>query len=124
MQITKEKKNNITVLKLGAEIVNDRATGEIELDIDNTYMFTEAIEAEVGQGQTNFIVDLTNMSYIDSSGLGAIFDSYKLVTEKSGNIVLLNPSSDVRRVLDITQISKKVKVFSEESDALSSFQEN
>jgi len=121
MQITKEKKNNITVLRLGAEIVADKATGEIELDIDNNYMFTEAIEAEVNHGQTNFVVDLTNLSYIDSSGLGAIFDSFKLVTEKSGNIVLLNPSSDVKRVLDITQISKKVKVFSEEADALSSF---
>ena len=121
MQITKDKQNNILILRLGADIKSGKATGEIELDIDNNYIYTEEVEKAIGIGEVKLLIDLSNISYIDSSGLGAIFDSYKLVSDKNGSIILLNPSTDVKRVLDITQISKKIKVVVDENEALESF---
>ena len=44
---------------------------------------------------------MDNISYIDSSGLWALFESHKKAQQRSGEIVLLNPRKDVKRVLDI-----------------------
>ena len=61
---------------------------------------------------------MENISYIDSSGLWAIFESYKKATQRNGEILLINPRKDVKRVLDITKISTKIHIFQNESDAL------
>jgi anti-anti-sigma factor len=118
VQVSKDQQGNALILRFGSEIVNNKASGEIELDIDNNYVLTEAIEKDLESGKKDFILDLESISYIDSSGLGAIFDSYKQITEAGGKISLLNPTADVKRVLDITQISKKIKIFSNEKEAV------
>ena len=62
-----------------------------------------------------------NVSYIDSSGLWDLFEGHKKASQKSGHLVLLNTSKDVKRVLDITKISSKMQVFQDENEALNSF---
>ena len=52
-----------------------------------------------------------NISYIDSSGLWALFESHKKANQKNGKIVLLSPKKDVKRVLDITKMSTKINIF-------------
>lgn len=121
VDIQKEIINNVLVVTLGAEVNEEQITTDVELDIDNNYILTEAIEEELGKGQTKFLLNLKNVSYIDSSGLGAIFDGYKQVEEKNGVLKILNPSSDVKRVLDITKISQRIKIFFNEKEAIENF---
>ncbi len=121
LEIQKENKGNIVVLSLGANKVGNTVSGEVELDVDNNYLLIEAVEEELGKGKNKLILQLKNVSYVDSSGLGAIFDSYKQVVEKDGQLRILNPNIDVKRVLDITKISKKIDIFNNEEEALKSF---
>ncbi len=121
MEVAKDTVGKALVIRFGATLEGSNVKGEIELDIDNNYILTEVIEKDIAAGKKNIVLDLTNISYIDSSGLGAIFDCYKQVTENGGNIVLLRPSADVKRVLDITQISKKIRIFDDEKAAGDSF---
>jgi anti-anti-sigma factor len=121
VEIQRLNKGSVLMLVLGDEIKGDVASGDVELDIDNNYQVTEVVEEELGKGSKNILLELQNVSYIDSSGLGAIFDSYKQVTEKGGQFKILNPNVDVKRVLDITKISKKINIFDNEEAALSSF---
>ncbi|MDD5455725.1 MAG: STAS domain-containing protein [Candidatus Margulisbacteria bacterium] len=121
MEIHKEVKNGILIISLGAKKTETGVTGDIELDVDNNYVLTEIIEEELNRGNKNILLEMKNVNYVDSSGLGAIFDSYKQITEKSGAFKILNPTVDVKRVLDITKISKKINIFVNEEEALKSF---
>ena len=121
LEIQKEVKNNIVILSLGANKSGNTVSGDVELDVDNNYLLIEAVEEELSKGKNKLILQLKNVSYVDSSGLGAIFDSYKQVVEKDGQLKILNPNIDVKRVLDITKISKKIDIFNNEEEILKSF---
>ncbi len=121
LEIQKEVKSNIVILSLGATKSGNTVSGEVELDVDNNYLLIEAVEEELSKGKSKLILQLKNVSYVDSSGLGAIFDSYKQVVEKDGQLKILNPNIDVKRVLDITKISKKIDIYNNEEEALKSF---
>ena len=61
---------------------------------------------------------MENVSYIDSSGLWALFEGHKKAAQRGGKLVLLNPTKDVRRVLDITKMSSKIQIFTTQTEAL------
>ena len=121
MEILKEFRNNVSIISLGANKDGSGVTGEIELDVDNNYQLTEAVEEELAKGHRNILLNIKLVNYVDSSGLGAIFDGYKQVAEKGGQFKLLSSNVEVRRILDITKISKKIDIFGTEEDALSKF---
>lgn len=55
----------------------------------------------------NIIYDMVGIDYISSAGVAAILDSYNTVTDKNGNVVILNPSKvckDVLSMIGVTQI--------------------
>lgn len=126
MEITHKIEEEIAIIDIGYELGKDeagadKATGVTELDIDNHFVFLEAIEALVDQGNTNIITNLENVSYIDSSGLGALFDGYRKTTAKNGSLKICCANKDVKRVLEITKISKKIDVLESLDEAISSF---
>ncbi|MBI60653.1 hypothetical protein CL657_05515 [bacterium] len=122
MEIEKEKIQNTKIIKItfGNERNEDsnQLMGTIELDIENQNQFIEHINALLDEGENLIILSLSQISYIDSSGLWAIFESFKKAEQRNGKIVLLNPKKDVRRVLDITKISSKIKIFEEDESAI------
>lgn len=119
---TIDLQKGITVLEPGASLdENGKAEGEIEMDIENQPAFIQAVDKLISQGKTKFIVNMKNITYIDSSGLWALFEGHKKTEQKKGKFVLLNPNPDVKRVLDITKMSKKIDIFNEEKKAFDSF---
>ena len=122
MEIEKKKipNTNITKVTFGYERnpETNELMGSIELDIENQVQFIEQINLILDEGESLIILSLSEINYIDSSGLWAIFESFKKAEQRSGKIVLLNPRKDVRRVLDITKISSKIKIFEEDESAI------
>jgi len=119
MEITKEViKDNIVKVDIGLESENGAVSGAIELDIENQSHFVDMINSIFDEGNTQVIVDMKNVSYIDSSGLWALFEGHKKAAQKNGKMVLLNPNKDVKRVLDITKMSSKIQIFENQEDAL------
>ena len=122
MEIVKNiiKNTDVVSLNFGNEIdsKSQALSGSIELDIENQIKFVEYINTIIDEGMSKILIFMENISYIDSSGLWAIFESYKKATQRNGEILLINPRKDVKRVLDITKISTKIHIFQNESDAL------
>ena len=120
IEIKKISNTEITKINFGNEKDEDtnELTGTIELDIENQIPFLEQINSLLDEGISKIILTLSQISYIDSSGLWAIFESFKKAEQRNGKIVLLNPKKDVRRVLDITKISSKIKIFEEDESAI------
>ena len=122
--IKKEITNKILKISIGNEIneESNEILGTVELDIENQAEFVEYINNTLDEGFTNILLSLENISYIDSSGLWALFESHKKTEQRNGKMVLLNPRNDVKRVLDITKISSKIKIEENESSALTHFE--
>lgn len=110
--------------------INVRQSGEVTiLDLDGritlgeaTAMMREEIRQLVTQGNTKILLNLANVSYIDSSGLGDLVGSFATVTNKGGRLKLLNLQKKVHDLLQITKLLTVFEVFTNEAAALRSFQ--
>jgi anti-sigma B factor antagonist len=72
-------------------------------------------------GQTDLLLDLGAVDYIDSAGVGVLVSTLLHVTRRGGRLKLLHPSERVSRVLDITGLSEVFVIFAREDEALASF---
>ena len=80
-----------------------------------------AIKELVQSGQKNLLVNLKDVTYLDSAGLGELVGSYASVTNVGGNIKLLNPQAKVHDLLQITKLYTVFVTFDDEAEALRSF---
>jgi anti-sigma B factor antagonist len=81
----------------------------------------DSIREALAGDQKNILLNLAEVSYIDSSGLGQLIGSYATITSRGGQMKLLNLQ---KRVTDIMQITKLLTVFeayTSEAAALKSF---
>jgi anti-sigma B factor antagonist len=75
----------------------------------------------VQEGQINLLLNLAEVTYMDSAGLGELVGSYASITNKGGKIKLLNPQGKVAEVLNVTKLYTVFDTFTEEAAALRSF---
>ena len=113
--------DKILKLEIGIDYNEDskELSGSIELDIENQSQFINIIDSLFEEGNVQVLLDMTNISYIDSSGLWALFEGHKKAAQNNGNLALLSPTKDVSRVLDITKMSSKMKIYDDEGTAIS-----
>jgi len=69
----------------------------------------------------NILLNLAEVSYIDSSGLGQLIGSYASITNRGGQMKLLNLQKRVKDVLQITKLLVVFEDYSDEATALNSF---
>lgn len=71
--------------------------------------FNDFLE-DVQQKNKNLIFDLSDLVTIDSAGIGMLFLAQKILKTKNRHVTIKNPTGQVKRVLDITDVSKEIKV--------------
>ncbi|MBV8385533.1 MAG: STAS domain-containing protein [Acidimicrobiia bacterium] len=79
-------------------------TGEI--DITTSGRVREALIAVSSSGENKVVVDMTNVTFMDSTGLAALVGPLKRFRSMNGEIVLRSPSHGVRKVLEITGLTR------------------
>jgi anti-sigma B factor antagonist len=67
------------------------------------------------------ILNLADVNYIDSSGIGELVSSYTTVTNSGGSLKLLNLTKKIQELLAITKLLTVFQVFDNEQSALASF---
>jgi anti-sigma B factor antagonist len=97
------------------------AAGRITLGEGST-AFREAIKDLVAKGQKKILLNLAEISYIDSSGIGEMVSGFTSVSNAGGQLKLLNLTKRVQDLLQITKLYTVFEVFDDEAVALSSFQ--
>lgn len=100
---------------------NDTLRGFVEGEIDayTAPQLREGLEAvEVQQG-ANIEVDLTNVNYIDSTGLGVFVAFYKRVQREGGDVRLVGLSERIQRLFEITGLSELMNIEGEKKVELS-----
>ena len=71
--------------------------------------------------RTNILVNLADVNYIDSSGIGELVSAYTAVKNRGGELKLLHLTKKVHDLLQITKLYTVFEVYSEENSALQSF---
>jgi anti-sigma B factor antagonist len=77
-----------------------------ELDISNTQDLRDCFTALAKAGQERIIVDLSELDFIDSMGIGALVGGLKRFRSAGGEFVLRDPSSRVLKVIELTGLDQ------------------
>ncbi len=81
----------------------------------------DSIRESLAGDQKNILLNLADVSYIDSSGLGQLIGSYATVTNRGGQMKLLNLQKRVHDLMQITKLLTVFESYTDEQAALRSF---
>ena len=81
----------------------------------------EEVRKLLAEGKKKIVLNLAEVNYIDSSGLGELVSAYTAVKNAGGELKLLNLTSKVRDLLVITKLVTVFDVKDDEATAVSSF---
>ncbi len=73
-----------------------------ELDVDNGHVLTSTVGPTLAEGITELIIDMTNLGFIDSSGISRFVALRQSTIDAGGTFRLINLAPNVRRVFEIT----------------------
>jgi anti-sigma B factor antagonist len=82
---------------------------EGEVDVASAPTLRERLVDLVSAGRHRLAVDLTDVSFLDSVGLGVLIGGVKRARAQGGDLVLVAPSGGVERVLDLTGLLSVIK---------------
>ena len=110
--------------------IEERAVGDVVvLDLkgrvtlgDGDELLKDKINSLLQQDKKQLLLNLENVPYIDSAGLGEIVRTYTTVSRQGGSLKLLNLTKRISDLLSITKLLTVFETFDTESEAIKSFQ--
>src|SRR5262245_42048206 len=111
MQIDQRTIGDVTILDL---------KGKITLG-EGDELLKDKVNSLVNQGHKKSILNLADVPYIDSAGLGEIVRTYTTVSRQGGSLKLLNLTKRITDLLSITKLLTVFETFESEGDAVKSF---
>ncbi|MBW8868700.1 MAG: STAS domain-containing protein [Acidobacteria bacterium] len=109
--ITERRIGDVTVLQLSGRIVLGDGAAELRSRMNDL----------VDEARLKFLLDLRNVTYIDSFGVGVIAAKYVSVRRKGGDVKLLQLSPRSQHVMQISGLLKIFESYEDEHAALDSF---
>jgi anti-sigma B factor antagonist len=111
LQIAERGVGDVTILHL---------TGEITLD-DGDLAYGRKINELLERNQTRILVDLSEVTRIDSSGIGMLAAKVKFVRDKGGDVRLLRLTNRTQNLVSMLKLTIVFETFEDEALALQSF---
>ena len=84
-------------------------------------LLKDKVNSLVNQGRRKIILNLADVPYVDSAGLGEIVGTYTTVSKNGGSLKLLNLTKRITDLLAITKLLTVFETFDAESEAVRSF---
>ena len=103
--------DSVTIVDLSGRITLGEATS----------ILRELLQDLAGKGQKKIMLNLADVNYIGSSGLGGLISGYTSLTNQGGQMKLVHLTKKVHDLLQITKLSTVFEVFSDEATAIKSF---
>jgi anti-sigma B factor antagonist len=108
LKITNQEIDGVAVLTLDGRIVLGEETSALR----------EKVKSLLGEGKKNILLNLGNVTLIDSSGLGALVTAYSSAKSGGASLRLCNLGSRSNELLQITKLYTVFEVSDTEDDAL------
>ena len=111
-------------MKVATRQVNDVAivdlSGQIKLG-EGSSVLRDTVKDLLGKGQTKILLNLGNINYIDSSGIGELVTAFTSVRKQGGELKLLHLTKKVHDLLQITKLYTVFHVLDDEAGAIAAF---
>ncbi len=111
LKITVRETPQATILDLSGRITLGEGLGDLR----------DSIREALTGDRKHILLNLADVSYIDSSGLGQLIGSYATVTDRGGQLKLINLQKKVNDLLQITKLLTVFETHNSEAAALASF---
>ena len=89
-----------------------------EVDVFTAPVLDREIVAQLSDGHARLVVDLSSVSFLDSTGLGVLVKGLKGARESGGGLHLVVTSPRIRKIFDITGLDAAMPLFDTVDDAL------
>jgi anti-sigma B factor antagonist len=111
MKTEKIKKGDVVILNLKGKLTIGK--GDV--------LLRKHIDEALTNNEKKIILNMKDVSYMDSSGVGELVSSFTSVNNRGGKLKLLNLSTKVHDLLQITQLLRVFEIFDNEKEAVNSF---
>jgi anti-anti-sigma factor len=111
-------------MMIDARLSNDRVTvlaPKGKLIISTVAQFRESLDGLIQSGVNRVVVDLGEVTFMDTLGMAAIISGMKQTRERSGELRIARPSDVVRLTLTVTALSRVLRCYDSVEDALRGF---
>jgi anti-sigma B factor antagonist len=96
-------------------------SGDITLSKGGDVLLKDKIQSLLQQGHRKIVLDMGNVSYVDSAGLGQLVQVYATTSHLGGSLKLLNLTKRLRDLLVLTKLLTVFDAYDSESEAIASF---
>lgn len=112
-------------VKIASRVVNGvtvvTCSGPITLG-ESTTRFRNTLREHFQSGVLKLLLDLNQVTYIDSSGIGELVGAYTSAASAEARIKLTRVPAKIRELLQITRLVTVFEIFDDETEAIRSFQ--
>jgi anti-sigma B factor antagonist len=113
MEMKERESGGVTILDLSGTIT--QGGGDLDLK--------DRLQSLVQQGRKNIVLNLANLSYIDSAGLGGLVSAHTTLSRVGGRVKLANVTKKLQDLLSITKLYLIFDTFDSEAAAIESYRE-
>lgn len=89
-----------------------------EIDIYTTPQFKEAVSAAIEEGKPGIVINMTKVTYMDSSGFGTLLSATKRLRPVDGALYLAGCNDAITRMLQITRLNTIFGTYASEDEAV------
>jgi anti-sigma B factor antagonist len=111
MKVVTRRVGDVTIVDL---------SGQIKLG-EGSSVLRDAVKDLIGKGQKKILLNLGDINYIDSSGIGELVSAYTSVRNQGGELKLLHLTKKVHDLLQITKLYTVFHVLDDEAGAIATF---
>ncbi len=112
LKISARQVGNVAVLDLSGRITLGEAAGSLR----------DGIKDLLAKDQKYIVLNLADVTYIDSSGLGELVGGFATVNNRGGRLKLLNLQQRVHELMQITKLYSVFEIFADEVEIVRSFE--
>lgn len=110
MELTTDQRDGIAVVTVAGEV-----------DASSVSQLRSHLDDLLAQGDHNFVIDLTDVAFMDSSGLATLVQLFKRVRIGEGDVRLCGLQPKVQRVFELIRLDRVFDSFPSRSEAVASF---
>ena len=111
MTLKERRVGDVTILAPNGRLVLDDGNDELR----------ERLEQLAREGRVSVLIDLKDVTYIDSCGVGVLISKYVSLRRKGGDVKLLNLTQRSHHLMEISKLLDVFETFESEEQALASF---
>lgn len=108
MKIERREESGVVIIALG---------GVIKLG-ESSRLFSNYLEGILSEGVEALLLDMSEIDYVDSTGLGELVGYLQRFSEQGGKLALLRPQERILKLLKLTRLDEVFKIYEDESKGL------